>query len=175
MIRIELSATRQAELELLFGPTKDRKLRDRLQMVLRAFRGRPRHQIATDLVVSRRTVTRCLQTFVVEGVEGLPPGKAPGAKAKIPDSLTQEILDWVKAGPVACGLDRANWTQQELADHLYQTHGIRVSRAALGRFCRKVGIRLYRPTYRYLRADPQQQAQARAEQADLKKRRSKGK
>ena len=39
------------------------------------------------------------------------------------------------------------------------------------RFCRKLGIRLYRPTYRYLRGDPEKQAQAREDLADLKKRR----
>ena len=175
MLRVELSAVEVEQLELLFGQTQDRKLRDRLQMVLMASRGRPRQQIAIDLGVSRRTVTRCLKAFVVGDPDTWKPRKAPGAKAKIPDSLTPEILDWVKAGPVACGLDRANWTQQELADHLYQAHGLRVSRAAMERFCRKVGIRLYRPTYRYLRADPQQQAQAKQEQAELKKKPKRGK
>ena len=39
----------------------------------------------------------------------------------------------------------------------------------MGRFCRKAGIRVYRPSYRYLRGDPDKQARARAEQAGLKK------
>ena len=64
-------------------------------------------------------------------------------------------------GPAKQGLDRANWTHAELADHLLKTHGIRTSRSAVQRFCRKIGIRLYRPTYRYLRGDPAKQAQAR--------------
>ena len=37
------------------------------------------------------------------------------------------------------------------------------------RFCKKLGVRVYRPTYRFLRADPAKQAKARAELADLKK------
>src|SRR4029079_14144251 len=36
------------------------------------------------------------------------------------------------------------------------------------RSCRKLGIRPYRPTYRFLRGDPRKQAQAREELADLK-------
>jgi DDE superfamily endonuclease len=36
------------------------------------------------------------------------------------------------------------------------------------RFCRKLGIRLYRPTYRFLRGDPVKQAEAREELEDLK-------
>ena len=57
-----------------------------------------------------------------------------------------------------------------MADHLRKTHGIQTSRAAMGRFCRKLGIRLYRPSYRYLRGDPDEQAQARAEQAAWEKK-----
>ena len=44
------------------------------------------------------------------------------------------------------GLDRANWTHEELADHLNKTKGIRTSRSAVQRFCSKIGIRRYRPT-----------------------------
>src|SRR5438309_5151842 len=36
------------------------------------------------------------------------------------------------------------------------------------RFCRKLAIRPDRPTYRFLRGDPQKQAQAREDLADLK-------
>jgi transposase len=57
-----------------------------------------------------------------------------------------------------------------LADHLLKAKGIRCSRAAVGRFCRKIGIRLYRPTYRYLRGDPDKQAEARQDIAELKKK-----
>ena len=68
------------------------------------------------------------------------------------------------------GLDRANWTYEELADHLFKTHGIPTSRSAMHRFCRKIDIRPYRPTYRFLRGDPVKQARAREDIAALKKR-----
>ena len=38
------------------------------------------------------------------------------------------------------------------------------------RFCRRIGIRLYRPTYRFLRGDPEEQAEAREELADLRRK-----
>lgn len=38
------------------------------------------------------------------------------------------------------------------------------------RFCRRIGIRLYRPSYRLLRGDPQQQAEAKEELADLRQK-----
>lgn len=78
---------------------------------------------------------------------------------------------WVIDGPAKQGLDRANWTHEELADHLFKTHGIATSRSAVQRFGHQIDIRVYRPTYRYLRGDPAQQAQAKQDIADLKKKR----
>jgi len=75
----------------------------------------------------------------------------------------------VIGGPAAQGLDRANWTHAELADYLLKAKGIRTSRPAVGRFCRQLGIRLYRPSYHYERGDPDKQAQARQDIAALKK------
>jgi transposase len=83
--------------------------------------------------------------------------------------MTDEIRRWVIEGPAEQGLDRANWTHAELADHLRKTHGIRTSRSAMHRFCAKVGIRPYRPTYRYLRGDKDKQIQAREDLAGLKR------
>ena len=81
--------------------------------------------------------------------------------------LPDEITRWVIEGPAEQGLDRANWTHEALADHLLKTKGNRTSRSAVQRFCSGIGIRLYRPTYRYLRGKPQKQAQAREELIDL--------
>ena len=149
----------------------DVKFRDRLQIVRLAHRGRQHQDIAADLGVTPRTVQNWLNAYLRGGVDALRPRKAKGAAPKIPAALAGEVRRWVIEGPAACGLDRANWTHAELADHLLKTHGIRASRAAMGRFCRKLGIRPYRPGYRYLRGDPDKQAAARAEQAALQKKR----
>jgi hypothetical protein len=37
------------------------------------------------------------------------------------------------------------------------------------RTCQELGIRVYRPTYRFLRGDPEKQAVAREELAELKR------
>ena len=171
MIRIHLPDNEAQRLEQLFRSTEDRKLRDRLQIVLMAHRGRARQAIATDLGIHRRSVSRWLNTYCERGLDGLRPKKAKGATAKIPPALADEVRHWVIDGPAAQGLDRANWTHEELADHLRKVKGIQARRAAMGRFCRKVGIRVYRPSYRYLRGDPDKQARARAEQEDLGKKR----
>lgn len=167
MIRVDLPQTDADSLDDLFRSTTDRKFRVRLQIVLMAHRGRPRQDIATDLGVDRRTVTRWVNAYCDAGLDGLRPKRAKGAPGKIPASLADEVRRWVIDGPAGQGLDRANWTHEELADHLLKTRGIRTSRSAVQRFCSGIGIRPYRPTYRHLRGQPEKQAQAATDLADL--------
>jgi len=169
MIRIQLPQAEADRLEELFRSTPDRKLRDRLQIVLMAHRGRPRQDIAADLGIHRIGVTRWLNAYCERGLDGLLPKKAKGKPANIPEALAAEVRRWVIEGPAKQGLDRANWTHEELADHLLKTRGIKTSRSAVQRFCSKIDVRLYRPTYRFLRGDGAKQEKAKEELADLKK------
>lgn len=169
MIRIQLPVSEAERLDTLFRSTADRKLRDRLQIVLMAQRGRARQDIAADLGVHRKTVTRWLNAYCDRGLDGLRPKKPPGSPGNIPASLADEVRRWVIGGPAKHGLDRANWTHEELADHLLKTKGIRTSRSAVQRFCSQIGIRLYRPTYRHERGNPAKQARAKEDLADLGK------
>jgi transposase len=169
MIRIHLSPAEAERLETAFRSTSDRKFRDRLQIVRMAHAGRPHRDIAADLGVNRKTVTRWLNAFCDGGLDALRPRIPPGRTGHIPAELADAVRQWVIDGPAACGLDRANWTHEELAAHLLATHGIRTSRSAVQRFCSRIGIRLYRPTYRLLRGDPVKQAKARGELTDLGK------
>ncbi len=171
MIRIRLPEAEAQILEAEFRSTADRKLRDRLQIVLLANKGRPHQDIAADLSVHRKTVTRWVTAYCDGGLDALRPKKAKGKEPGIPAALADEIKGWVIGGPVSQGLDRANWTHEELADHLKRVKGIDTSRSAMPRFCSRIGIRLYRPTYRSLRGDEGQQAKAKEELAGLKKRR----
>jgi transposase len=169
MIRIHLPDDELHRLQDAFRTTTDRRLRDRIQVILMVHRGRPHGLIATDLGIRRRTVPRWLNAYAERGLGGLRPGKAKGATPKVPADLADEIKTWLEQGPAKQGLDRANGTYAELADHLFKTKGVRASRSAVGRFCRKLGVRVYRPTYRFLRGDPVKQAAAREERTELKK------
>lgn len=171
MIRIQLPRAEADHLEAVFQATDERRLRDRLQIVLMAHRGRARQDIAKDLGIHRRSVTRWLNAYCDGGLDALRPRKAKGNEAKIPAAMADEVRRLVIEGPAKQGLDRANWTHEELADYLFKAKGIRTSRSAVQRFCQKIDIRLYRPTYRYLRGNPDQQAEAKDDIDDLKKRR----
>src|SRR5215472_15105799 len=103
MIRIQLPQAEADRLQNLFQATDDRKLRDRLQIVLMASRGRARQDIAQDLGIHRRSVSRWLNTYCERGLDGLRPRKAKGAPAKIPQALADEVRRWVIDGPAAQG------------------------------------------------------------------------
>src|SRR5207249_824632 len=110
MIRIRLPEPEALRLDELFRSTGDRARRDRLQAVLMAHRGRPRQDIALDLGIDRRSVTRWLNAYCDRGLDGLRPRKARGRVANIPDRLADEVRRWVIDGPAKQGLDRAGWT-----------------------------------------------------------------
>jgi transposase len=171
MIRISLPAPERDRLQLLFRTTPDRKLRDRLQALLLAQRGRPHQDIARDLGITPRSVQRWLNAYLERGPDGLRPRQARGATPKLTADLAPLLQRWVIEGPAEQGLDRANWTYAELADHLYKTKGVRVQKSAMQVFCSRHGIRPYRPSYRFLRGDPVKQAAAREDLAALKKKR----
>ena len=169
MHRIELSETEKESLRKTFKNTKDLRLRARCQAVLMAARKRPRHQIAQDLEVHVSTLRHWLGAYRRAGLEGLKIQWAPGKEPIIPQEITSEIINWVKQGPAKCGLDRANWTYEELANYLYKQKGIKVARSTMRYFCVKHHIHPYKPTYDYRRADPQAQKKAKEELQQLKK------
>ncbi len=167
MATVELRAHERRHLERVFRTTDDRRLRDRVQAVLMADRGRTQVEIATDLATTDRTVRRWLAAWRDEGLDGLTIQWAPGATPLIDETLVPEILRWVREGPQACGLNRANWTSAELANHLARVHGVRVAERTMRTFLRRHDVRPYRPTYRFLRGDPEKQQTARDELAAL--------
>ena len=174
MIHIRLSEEEVGRLDGLFQTTADAKLRHRVQIVLMAHRGRRHPDIAADTGTSHRSVTRWLNAYLDRGLDGLAPRKAKGAKPKLTADLAPVIRQWVIDGPAKHGLDRANWTYPELADHLFKAKGVRVQKSALQAFGARHGIRPYRPTYRFLRGDPAKQAESKGELAALKKKRTPG-
>ena len=168
MIRSSLTDDEVARLDQLLRTAADVKLRHRAQIVLMAHRGRPHPEIARDAATSARSVQSWLNAYDRGGLDAIRPRKAKGAAPRLTADLAPIPRRWVIDGPAEQGLDRANWTHAELADHLDKLKGIRVGRLAMQAFCRRHEIRPYRPTYRFLRGDPARQAEARVELAALK-------
>src|SRR5512137_838176 len=127
MIQIQLSPEEREHLVTTFKTTLDRRLRKRCQAVLMKADKRSQTAIARDLHVERRTVYNWLVAYTTGGREAVNITWGPGKQAFIPASLGATIQEWVKRGPAGCGLNRANWIYEELADYLYKQEGIWVS------------------------------------------------
>src|SRR5437899_3848709 len=130
--RVTLPAAEVGRLEDVLQTTPDAKLR-----------GRKHPEIAADTGTSPRSVQRWLNAYLDHGLDGLRPRKAKGATPKLTPDLAPVIRQWVIDGPAKHGLDRANWTYPELADHLYKTRRIRVGQSALQAFGARHGLRPY--------------------------------
>jgi transposase len=169
MIKLTLSDQERRQLEDTFKTTTDRRLRARCQAILMATRGRCHRHMAEDLGISVRTIQRWLNAYRARGLKGLKIRWVPGRSPKIPEAWAPEILGWITHGPAGCGLDRANWTYEELATYLYRRKGLTVSATTMRTFCQRHSIRPDRPTYQYLKADPEQQARAGQDLLRLKK------
>ncbi len=140
--------------------------------MLMASRGRRHRQMAEDLRLSVRTLQQWLHASHARGLAGLHMRWAPGRRAKLSEAWALEILGWITQCPAGCGLDRATWTYQELATHLYQTKGLAVSTTTMRTCCQRHGVRPSRPTSHDRTAEPGQQAQARQDLQAFKTGRS---
>lgn len=142
MIRIALPDADVRQLEEVLRTAADGKLRHRVQIVRMAHRGRRHPDLAADTGTSQPSIQRWLNAYLDRGLDGLRPRKAPGAKPRLTADLAPVLRQWVIDGPAKQGLDRANWTYAELADHLLKTRGVRVRKSALQAFGAKHGIRV---------------------------------
>jgi transposase len=172
---LELTEQEASELDHAYRSSDDRRFVQRCQAILMVSRGgRKRSEIARDLAISSRTLRRWIKAYVEGGIDGLRICWHTGRERKIPPVLGPVIEDWVKKGPAGCGLDRANWTYGELTTHLFREQGIDVGVETMRRFCCRREIRPYRPSYRFLRADPEKQAKAQQELVALMEQAERG-
>jgi transposase len=170
MMKLTWSDEERRPLEEVFHTTTKARLRARCQAILMASRGRRHGHIAEDLGVSVRTIQRWLHAYQDHRLAGLKRRWVPGRTRRIAEALTATIFAWIMQGPAGCGLDRAHWTDDELATYLYHTTGIAVSASTMRALCTTPGVRPYRPTYQDRKADPTRQETARQALQAFKKR-----
>jgi CRP-like cAMP-binding protein len=84
VIRIQLTDTEARRFEQAVLQATDRKLRDRLQIIRLAHRGRPHRDIAAELGLTPRTVQRWLNAYLDGGIGALKPRKARGHGPAVP-------------------------------------------------------------------------------------------
>lgn len=140
-----LSTEELAELEKLCRPTKDADVRSRCQMILLSSEGLSPPKIAEQVRFHRRTVTRYIQRYEGEGIDGLLTRPRPGRPPQATEAYVSLLLQVVAQAPRKLGLCFSNWTTVNLADYLVEKTSIELSPRQVENILKANDWRLRRP------------------------------
>lgn len=111
---INLPPERRSELEEQIRQTKERKIADRMRVVLYKAEGHSHKFIANLLQLGRNQVTRLLQRFNQGGLTALlHPNQAGGSTAKLTDEQQQALKVELKTKIYATAFQVMAWVEQE--------------------------------------------------------------
>lgn len=140
-----LSTDEVTELEELHRRTKDADVRSRCQMILLSDEGLTPPKIAEQVRFHRRTVTRYIQRYEAEGIDGLLTRPRSGRPPEATEAYTSLLLRSVEQPPRALGLPFSNWTTANLAEYLAEKTGIELSPRQVENILKANDWRLRRP------------------------------
>ncbi len=132
-------------LEALYRQTKEADVRSRCQMILLSNEGLSPPQIAEQVRLSRRTVTRIIQRYAAEGIQGLITKPRSGRPSKVTAVYKAQLLEAVAQLPRELGLPFSNWTTANLAEYLREPTGIALSARQVENVLKANDWRLRRP------------------------------
>ena len=114
-------------------------------MILLSNEGRSPPQIAEQVRFSRRTVTRFIQRYEAEGIQGLMTKPRSGRPPKVTAAYKAQLLELVEQQPRVLDLPYSNWTTANLAEYLAELTGIELSARQVENILKANDWRLRRP------------------------------
>lgn len=143
-----LTSRQSKELDPLYRPTKDPRLRPRAQMVfLAAEQGLKGPQIAAIAREREATVWRWLKRDLADGLNGLHAAPRPGRPSEVTEAYRAVLLAAVRRRPRSLGWPFSSWTLPRLVDDLAEPPGLRVSEDTARRALQQAGMVLSRPQH----------------------------
>lgn len=130
----------------------------RAKAVLGYLLGQRVSDLAESLDVDRSTVSRWLQWYDADNLQGLSTGKAPGAAPRLTLDQQDELTALIDVGPQAAGFSSGVWTGPLLAEVIRERFGVSYHNHYIPRLLDQLGFSLQRPRKRLARADPEAQA-----------------
>lgn len=122
-----LSTDEVTALEFLQRRTRVADVRSRCQMILLSNEGLSPPRIAERVRFHRRTVTRYIQRYEAEGIDGLLTRPRSGRPPKATEAYKSLLLQAVEQMPRALDLPFSNWTTANLAAYLAEKTDIELS------------------------------------------------
>jgi transposase len=124
----------------------------RLLALSAIYAGGSRSEAAALGGVGLQTMRDWVLAFNADGPDGLIGGKAPGARPRLNADLRAVLKALVEQGPMPAAHGVVRWRLVDLAQILFEDHGVSVSEQTLSRVLRAMG-------YRKLSARPRHHAQ----------------
>jgi transposase len=134
----------------------------RLLALSAIYAGGSRTEAAAIGGVGLPTVRDWVRAFNADGPDGLIDGKAPGARPRLNAEQREALRALVERGPMPATHGVVRWRLVDLAQILFEHHGVSVSEPTLSRVLRAMG-------YRKLSARPRHHAQDSAAADAFKK------
>jgi transposase len=146
MNRVHALSTAELDaLKTLYRQTSEADVRSRCHMILLSNGGRSPPQIAKQVRFSRRTVTRFIQRYEAEGLQGLMTKPRSGRPPKVTAAYKAQLLELVEQQPRTLVLPYSNWTTANLAEYLAESTGIELSARQVENILKANDWRLRRP------------------------------
>ena len=133
--------------------SKDAAQTRRLLALASIYEGATRTQAAAIGGVTLQIVRDWVVKFNAGGPDGLIDRKAPGQPSRLTDAHRVAVMAMLESGPIPAAHGVVRWRLIDLAQWLFEEHGVTISPKTLSREVRSMN-------YRKLYARPRQHAQA---------------
>jgi transposase len=137
-LRLDFDAQR---LRALARASRDPAQTRRLLALSAIYAGGSRSEAAQIGGVGLQTVRDWVLAFNRRGPDGLIDGKAPGARPRLNAAQREALRAMVEQGPMPAAHGVVRWRLVDLAQILFEDHGVSVSEQTLSRVLRAMGFR----------------------------------
>lgn len=157
-----MNAVHQDDVPTLFTlmkNTHDKRMYQRYQVVYLYLQDYSAEKIAIIIGRSEKTVYNYVNSYKEYGIEGLNPGKAPGASYKLTPQQRKELVQViVNQLPADVGFSaKFNWTLAIIAAYIEREWNVTYTLRGVSKLLHALGLSYTRPTYVLAKADPAKQ------------------
>jgi transposase len=148
MLRVQMTEPEREVLEQQAVSQAESTLaRKRARAVLLKAEGVSTPGTAQEVGASVESIRKWVKGFNANGLKGLEEGYRSGRPRVYTDSQVEIVLTTARIKPQELGLPFMSWTFTRLAEYVSERHGIRMSRAHIGRVLQNEGIRWHTQDY----------------------------
>ena len=148
-----------ARLKELIGKESDARQRDRYRAALLAVEGQPTRAIMDKLGRSRDFVQTWAYVYRDGGIEAIRPGKAKGARPKLPPDKEQAFRQRMLAGPTPADGHVCTLRGKDAVAILEGEYGVRYTLDGAYDLLHRLGLSCLKPRPRHRKADEQARRQ----------------